>query len=233
MLAPAGCAAKLINMGKTAIMYPDYAREERIADGVIHALGVTAALAGAISLIIWAAVSLGGGGVAAISIYAAALMATFIASACYHMSPRKAWQPMLRRIDHAAIYLKIAGTFTPLVVLVGSALGYGILALVWALAAFGMVRKLFYWQTPGRWGPVLPLVMGWMGLILVWAAWPMLPGGSVALIIAGGLTYSIGVIFFIWEDLKYAMAIWHAHVFAASGFFFVAIALTATAAVPG
>ena len=212
-------------------MYPRYAREERVADGVMHALGVTAALSGAGFLIIWSALRLQGSEIAALAIYGTALIATFVASACYHLTPHEAWRPMLRRIDHAAIYLKIAGTFTPLVVLVGSAAGYVLLALVWTLAVFGMIRKLFFWQTPGRWGPALPLVMGWMGLVLVWASWPSLPFASIALIIAGGLTYTLGVVFFAWDGLKYAMAIWHAHVVAGSGFLFAAIAVAAATSV--
>lgn len=212
-------------------MYPAYAREERIADGVMHMLGVTSALAGAIWLIIWSVLSLGLGEVAALSVYGAALMATFLASAFYHMTPWESWRPVLRRVDHAAIYLKIAGTFTPLVVLIGTGAGYLTLGLVWALAVFGMIRKLFYWQTPGRWGPVLPLVMGWMGGFLVWSAWAELPTATIAFVVAGGLTYSLGVVFFAWDGLKYAMAIWHAHVVTASAFFFAAIWFAATAAV--
>lgn len=216
-------------MRKIKTMYPTYARSERIADGTMHALGVAGALIGTLFLMVWTVGMVSGGQVAALIIYGVALIATFTASAFYHMTPWEHIRPTLRRIDHAAIYLKIAGTYTPLVVMIGSAFAYGILAIVWALALFGMIRKLFFWQTPGRMGAVLYLVMGWMSVGLIWALVPILPGTSVWLIVAGGLLYTSGVIFFSWESLKFSNAIWHGFVVAASACFFVAIAIGAVA----
>ena len=212
-------------------MYPKYARSERIADGTMHAIGLTGALSGAVFLILWAAHSVGSGHVAALCVYGAALVATFAASAFYHMTPWEGLRPLLRRIDHAAIYLKIAGTYTPLVVLIGNGLAYGLLALVWVLAVAGMVSKLFFWRTPGRYGPLLYLVLGWMGAGMIWLAWPVLPPWSLGLIVAGGMLYTLGVVFFVWETLKFSNAIWHGFVVAASACFFAAIAVAASAAV--
>ena len=207
-------------------MYPAYARSERIADGAMHALGVAGAIAGAVSLVLLArGTDLSPGQTAALWVYGAALIATFTASACYHMTPWEGPRPLLRRIDHAAIYLKIAGTYTPLVVLIGSALAYAILAVVWALAVFGMVRKLVFWQVPGRLDPLLYLAMGWLSLFLIWGLIPVVPGVSLWLIVAGGLTYTAGVAFYVWEGLKFSNAIWHLFVVVASACFFGAIAL--------
>jgi len=210
-------------------MYPAYARSERIADGTMHAFGVIGALTGALFLMIWTVGMVGGGQTAALIIYSIALIATFTASAFYHMTPWEHLRPTLRRIDHAAIYLKIAGTYTPLVVMIGSAFAYVLLGIVWALALIGMVRKLFYWQNPGRFGSVLYLVMGWMSLAIIWALFPILPNLSIGLIVAGGLLYTAGVIFFSWESLKFSNAIWHGFVVAASACFFVAITIGAVA----
>jgi len=206
-------------------MYPAYARSERIADGTLHALGVAAALAGTIFLLVWSIGMVSGGQVAALAVYGVALVATFTASAFYHMTPWEHLRPTLRRIDHAAIYLKIAGTYTPLVVMVGSAFAYALLGVVWILAVFGMIQKLFYWQVPGRMGPALYLVMGWMSVLLIWSMVPILPGIATVLMILGGLLYTAGVIFFQWDGLKYAMAIWHGFVVAASACFFAAIVM--------
>lgn len=207
--------------------YPAYARSERIADGVIHALGVGFALTGAVLLIVFAtlAVEARADRIAAVAVYGGALIATFTASAFYHMTPWTGMRPILRRIDHAAIYLKIAGTYTPLVVLIGSAFAYGVLALVWTLALGGAVAKLFFWQSPGRLGTVLYLLMGWLSLALVWSIAATLPVASTALVVIGGLLYSAGVVFFLWETLKFSNAIWHGFVLVASGCFFAAIAL--------
>jgi len=210
-------------------MYPTYARSERIADGTMHAVGVLGAITGAIVLIVWSTGSATAGQIAAISVYAATLIATFVASAFYHMTPWAGIRPVLRRFDHAAIYLKIAGTYTPLVVLIGSWFAYVVLALVWGLAVLGMVLKLFFWRTPGRFGPALYLIMGWLSLALIWSLWPIVPLPAMALIAIGGLLYTAGVPFYASETMKYSIAIWHGFVVAASGCFFAAIAIASTA----
>ncbi|MEO0929989.1 MAG: hemolysin III family protein, partial [Pseudomonadota bacterium] len=122
-------------------------------------------------------------------------------------------------------YLKIAGTYTPLVVMIGTWFAYAVLAIVWGLAVTGMTLKLFFWRAPGRLDPVLYLVMGWLSLALIWSLWPIVPGSAMILIAAGGLLYTIGVIPYSSETLKFAMAIWHGFVVAASACFFAAIAL--------
>lgn len=210
-------------------VYPAYARSERIADGTLHALGVAGAMTGAAWLMIWSFGRVSGGESAALAVYGLALIATFTASAIYHMTPWEGLRPTLRRIDHAAIYLKIAGTYTPLVVMIGSLTAYLVLVAVWALAAFGMVLKLFYWHNKSKNGILLYLAMGWMCLILIGAMIAILPLATLALIAAGGLLYTAGVVFHVWESLKFSNAIWHGFVLAASACFFVAIALGASA----
>ncbi|WP_342070279.1 PAQR family membrane homeostasis protein TrhA [Yoonia algicola] len=210
-------------------MYPTYARSERIADGTMHAVGVLGAITGAIVLIVWSAGAATPAQIAAISVYGATLIATFVASAFYHMTPWEGIRPVLRRFDHAAIYLKIAGTYTPLVVMIGSGFAYVILAIVWGLAVVGMVLKLFFWRTPGRFGPALYLIMGWLSLALIWSLWPIVPVTAMVLMAAGGLLYTAGVPFYASETLKFSIAIWHGFVVTASACFFAAIAI-ATAA---
>jgi hemolysin III len=210
-------------------MYPTYARSERIADGTMHAVGVLGAITGAVVLIVWSAGTATPGQIAAISVYGATLIATFVASAFYHMTPWEGIRPVLRRFDHAAIYLKIAGTYTPLVVMIGSGFAYVILAIVWGLAVIGMVLKLFYWRTPGRFGPALYLIMGWLSLALIWSLWPIVPISAMVLMAVGGLLYTAGVPFYASETLKFSIAIWHGFVVTASACFFAAIAI-ATAA---
>lgn len=200
---------------------------------MIHVLGLALAITGAVLLIVFAARTTGSGAgtglsagqIAAVAVYAGALIATFTASAIYHMTPWDAARPVLRRIDHAAIYLKIAGTYTPLVLLIGSGFAYLVLGLVWLLAVVGAVAKLFFWTRPGRMGTALYLAMGWLSVALVWPLVQTLPVAASLLVLAGGLLYSAGVIFFTWEKLKFSNAIWHGFVLAASGCFFAAISL--------
>lgn len=206
-------------------MYPNYTRSERVADGSMHAIGVTGAVLGAIMLLVWSAPVASPWEVTAIAVYAITLVGTFTASAFYHMTPWENIRPVLRRIDHAAIYLKIAGTYTPLVVMIGSGLAYVVLAIVWALAVIGMVLKLVFWSKPGQFGPALYLIMGWMSVVLVWSSWEALPFGYI---LAGGLLYTVGVLFHAARNMKFANAIWHGFVVAASACFFVAITVVTT-----
>ena len=206
-------------------MYPAYARSERIADGTMHAIGVLGALIGAIVLLVWSADVATPAQIMALAVYGATLIATFVASAFYHFTPWQDIRPLLRRIDHAAIYLKIAGTYTPLVVLIGTGFAYAVLAVVWALAMIGMVLKLFFWRTPGRFGPALYLLMGWLSLALIWSLWPIVPTAAIVLMAVGGLLYTLGVPFYASETMKFALAIWHGCVVTASACFFAAIAI--------
>ncbi len=207
--------------------YPAYSRAERIADGTVHGLGCLLALVGTAFLIVWTMDSRGIVQVGAYT-YAAALFATFAASACYHMTPWETLRPTLRRIDHAAIYLKIAGTYTPLVIFIGHWLAYVVLGIVWAVALFGMVMKLAFWRTPGRLGPLLYLALGWLSVTLLWPLAVSMPPLALWLVVAGGLTYSGGVVFYAAEQMKFSNAIWHLFVLAASACFFVAITMIVT-----
>jgi len=131
--------------------YPTFTRGERIADAAMHILGVVLAIAGTIALIIYASGQTDAGTIAGLVIYGVALIGSFVASTCYHFTPWERPRPTLRRIDHAAIYLKIAGTYTPLVMLIGSAFAYGVLAVVWALASLGAEMNLFFWAKTVVW----------------------------------------------------------------------------------
>lgn len=214
-------------------MYPNYAKSERIADGIVHAFGVGFAIIGAIVLFGYALFdtgfdtgrALGGHHVIALGIYSLALIATFTASAIYHMSPWEQFRPLLRRIDHAAIFIKIAATYTPLVALIGSAFAWFILGVVWALALIGAGTKLFFWRDPGRMELALYLGLGWIGVLLIWPLLFAVPTISCILIGLSGLLYTGGVFFFNAADLKYANAIWHVFVLAASICVYAAIVL--------
>jgi hemolysin III len=205
--------------------YPRYQRPERIADGVMHALGVVFALTGAVVLITFTALSATGGQIAAVSVYAGALIATFVASAFYHLTPWEHVRPTLRRVDHAAIFLKIAGTYTPFVVLIHSAFAYAVLALVWTLALGGALLRLLKRGKLGQIQTWTYLLLGWLSVLLMWPMVQTLPAPATILVMAGGLLYSLGVIFFRWESLRFSNAIWHGFVLAASVCFFAAISL--------
>ncbi len=217
-------------MDNTApLPYPIYSRAERIADGIVHALGISGSVVATALLLGLMASQLGAGTLAALIIYSAALILMLTASGIYHFGAYTRFRPILRRIDHAAIYVKIAGTFTPLAVLLGTGFGYAILAGVWAVALIGALRKLLAkrGKMPTGWLPYVAL--GWIGVMLLFPLTHIAPTPALALIAIGGLTYTAGVLFYRWESLPYANAIWHAFVLVASGCFFAAIATSVAA----
>lgn len=210
--------------------YPAYTRAERIADGVIHVVGIFFAISGVYLLLILNAGKLGGPLLAALIVYAAGLVVMLGASAAYHMAAHTRARPYLRRLDHAAIYLKIAGTFTPLSVLLGTAFGYAVLGCVWVLALLGATAKLLTGKgkMTSEWGSYMAL--GWIGLALFVPLTAILPWFSLAMMAGGGLLYSTGVIFYRWESLRFSNAIWHGFTLIASACFFLSISSALQAA---
>lgn len=212
--------------------YPNYSRAERIADGIVHVAGVGTAIFGGVMLYQMFSHTLGIGTFAATMIYAAALILMLGASASYHILADTAARPILRRIDHAAIYLKIAGTITPLSVILGTGFAYVILGVVWLLALAGAAGKLMAKRGRISTGWIPYFALGWAGVVLLVPLIGLLPAISLILMGMGGLFYTAGIVFYQWENLRFAMAIWHLFVWIGSGAFFIGIS-TALAAAGG
>ena len=200
--------------------YP-HSRPETIADGIIHAAGLAFALPATVMLMARPPAH-----PVETALYCATLVASLLASAVYHLSPVVRSRAWLGRVDHAMIYFKIAGTYTPLVAVIGTRFAYGILALVWGLALIGAVAKLRGWAADARGSLALYLAMGWLSVLLVSSMISTLPAHATALVIAGGLVYSLGTIIYARSAMPYQNAIWHSFVLIASVCFFVAISLS-------
>lgn len=199
-------------------------RNERRADAVVHGAGVMAAVVGVVALT-RAAVAGGDGAVmAAAAVYGAGLLAMLGMSAAYNTARRPAWKEALRRCDHAAIYVMIAGTYTPFAVIgVGGATGGALLAVVWALALVGVAAKVLRPRRFERSSLVMYLALGWIGLPAVGLLIAALPLSALVLILAGGVLYTAGVVFHVWEALAYQNAVWHAFVLAAAACHYAAV----------
>ncbi len=199
-------------------------RNERRVDAVLHGAGAGAA-AVAVAVLLRAAVATGEGRViAATALYGAALLAMLGLSAAYHTVRHPGWKEALRVYDHAAIYVMIADTYTPFAVLgIGGGAGTALLAGVWGLALFGVAVKVLMPRRFERSSLVLYLALGWIGLPAVGLALAALPLSALVLILAGGLLYTAGVAFHVWETLPYQNALRHAFVLAAAGCHFAAV----------
>jgi hemolysin III len=191
----------------------NYDRAELIADGVVHGIGVFGGVVAATVLIVLAAVFASAYEIVSVSIYAAGLLAMLGFSAAYNLWPVSRSKWLLRRLDHSAIYILIAATYTPVFVqLQDRVFAMSLLAGVWSVAVVGVVLKLFF---PGRFDRVsvgLYLAMGWSGIIAYDTGLSSLPHLAVWLIAVGGLLYSFGVIFHAWRRLRFQNAIWHCFV---------------------
>jgi len=204
--------------------YPVYSRAERIADAILHVTGVTAALVAVPVLITLAAVWHGDAPtIAAAAVYGAGLIAMLAFSAAYNLVRQPRAKEVLRRFDHAAIYVKIAGTYTPFAVLSAGAHAAVILTGIWSAALAGLVLKLAAPRRLEGLAIALYLAMGWAILAI---GGPMLHGLSAAalvLVLTGGGLYTLGVAFHLCRRLRFQNAIWHALVLAASFVFYAAV----------
>lgn len=205
-------------------VYPDYSLGERVADAAVHALGVSASIIAASILLLIATSHAPPLSIVSLTVYGIGLIAVFAFSAGYHLVRRPRLKAMLRRFDHAAIFVMIAGTYTPFALIsIGGRWGLALLAVVWGVAVLGVAWKLLL---PGRFERVstaLYLAQGW---VMVAALKPLIAAVSplVFLLLAiGGVLYTVGVVFHVWRRLPYHNAIWHALVLIAAGFHYTAI----------
>jgi len=203
----------------------NYDRAELIADSVVHAVGLALGLIGATAImVILASRSAGIYVILSVSIYVVGLLAMLGLSAAYNLWPINRVKWLLRRFDHSAIYLLIAGTYTPFMAqLTASLASIGLFIGVWVTAVAGIVMKLVL---PGRFDRLsvaFYLILGWSGIVAYRPVAASLPSLSLWMIAAGGALYSIGVIFYSWRSLRFHNAIWHSFVLLAATCHYVAV----------
>jgi hemolysin III len=195
----------------------------KCADLVVHITGLAFALFGG-GVLLGLAVSRGDVGlIAAVCVYAAGTLAMLGFSTAYNFA-KPTWRPMLRRLDHAGIFLMIAGSYTPFTThTLTGAWAWAMTASVWGLAAFGALGKLFLPGLGRRFWVAIYIALGWLVLI---AFKPMVAHGSwiaLLLLAIGGLVYTSGVIFYVQKRLKFSRAIWHGHVVAGASVHWAAV----------
>jgi hemolysin III len=201
-----------------------YTRAELIADAVVHAVGLVLAIAAGATLLTLAVFRTGPGEYVAATFYVASLLAVLSVSLAYNVWPLTPAKWILRRIDHAAIYLLIAATYTPfLTQLDDTGEAARMIALVWGAAAVGIALKLMF---PGRFDRLaifFYLAIGWSGVVILRPLVDTLTPTTLWLLLAGGLVYCSGIIFFVWQALRFQSALWHGFVVVGAGLHFAAI----------
>jgi hemolysin III len=200
-------------------------RGEAVANSLTHGAGVGLSILG-MALLVTRAVNLGTvWHLVSFSVYGLSLILLYLASTVYHSTPSdKPWNQTLQRLDHAAIYLLIAGTYTPFMLTnLRGPLGWSILGIVWGIALIGLVLKLGF---PNRFKHptvVLYVLMGWFFVIAFREAVNHIEVLSLSLLFIGGLLYTSGILFYAWKKLPYSHAIWHLFVLGGSIFHFFSV----------
>lgn len=192
-------------------------RRAEVANTLTHGAGLLAAIAATPFLVVRAVGRGGAGDVVGAAVFGATLILLYLASTAYHAAPAGRARAVLRRLDHAAIYLLIAGTYTPFTLgVLRGGWGWTLFGIVWAAAALGVAIKVFAGVRRPLLSTGLYLVMGWLVLVAVGPLVRALPPEGLAWLVAGGVTYSAGVPFYLARRRPYAHAVWHLFVLAGS-----------------
>jgi len=201
-------------------------RGEEIANSFTHGIGTAAAIAGLAVLATVAAERGDAWHVVAVSIFGASLILLYAASTLYHGLPLGRAKAVFRVLDHSAIYLLIAGTYTPFtLVSLRGPWGWSLFGVIWGCALVGIVLRLTF---GARWRVarvILYVAMGWAGLVAFRPMIAAVPAAGLALVVLGGLAYTVGIAFYGWRRLPYHHAVWHLFVLAGSALHYFAVLL--------
>ena len=201
-------------------------RDEEIASAVTHGLGAAASIAGLAVLATAAARRGDAWHVVAVSIFGASLILLYAASTLYHGLPAGRAKAVFRVLDHSAIYLLIAGTYTPFtLVSLRGPWGWSLFGVIWGCALVGIALRLTF---GARWRVarvILYVAMGWAGIVAIRPMVATVPAGCLILMVLGGLAYTVGIVFYGWHRLPYHHSVWHLFVLAGSALHYAAVLL--------
>ncbi|EKG92207.1 hemolysin III family protein [Vibrio cholerae] len=208
-------------------MSNSYGFKEEVANTISHGVGLILGIVGLVLLLVKAVAQQADAlTITSMSIYGGSMIALFLASTLYHAIPYQRAKRWLKTFDHCAIYLLIAGSYTPfLLVSLRTPLAVGLMIVVWSLALIGILMKIAFVYRFKKLSLVTYLTMGWLSLIVIYQLAIHLEVGGLTLLAAGGLIYSLGVIFYVAKRIPYNHAIWHAFVLAGCACHFLAIYL--------
>ncbi len=194
-----------------------YSLGEEIANGITHGLGAGLSVAGLTLLVVLAALYGDVWRVVSFSIYGSTLIILYLASTLYHSFQHPRVKRVFRIIDHASIYLLIAGTYTPfLLVSMRGAWGWTLLVVIWGLALLGIGFKVLFTHHFQKLSTLAYVLMGWLCVIALKEALVSIPPGGLIWLAVGGVVYTVGVVFYVWKKLPYNHAIWHLFVLGGS-----------------
>ncbi len=204
----------------------NYSVGEEIANSITHGIGALLSIGGLAVLVGFASLRGDAWHIATCSIFGSTMILLYIASTLYHSIPIPSVKGILRQIDHSAIYLLIAGTYTPFVLVsLRGHWGWTLFGIIWGIAITGIALKATSFGRLPWVSLSLYLTMGWVVIIAIKPMLAAIDQGGLILLLLGGLTYTGGIVFYVWKKLPYSHAIWHLFVMAGSSLHFFAILL--------
>lgn len=223
-LSPAPVSAPLPDQPASPGGPQPYSPVEELANRLTHGVGAVLSLVGLVLMVVYSSLYGTAWHITSTAVYGASLVLLYSASTLYHSVRSARLRCLCQRLDHAAIFLLIAGTYTPFVLgPLRGGWGWSLFGVVWGCAVVGVVLKFFF---TGRFHVLSTLIylgMGWMVIIAAKPLFAALPLGGIWLLVAGGLCYSLGTIFYHWEKLPFNHAVWHVWVLAGSVCHWVAV----------
>ena len=205
-------------------VYRKLSTREEIFNSITHGIGTLLSVAALVTLIIFAVLKGDAWHVVSFTIYGSTLVLLYLSSTLYHSFTKEKLKNLFARFDHAAIFLLIAGTYTPfLLTVLRGTLGWTLFGIVWGVAIAGVVIRSIYLTRFRKLMVALYLAMGWMFVVAVGPMIRNLPLVSMIFLLSGGIFYSTGVVFYMWRNLKYGHGIWHLFVLAGSIMHFFAV----------
>lgn len=194
-----------------------YSVVEEIINASTHGFGILLSIVGLVVLVAFASINGSPVLITSCAIFGGTLIFAYSASTLYHAITNEKVKRIFRQFDHAAIYLLIAGTYTPIVlVLLDKTWGWTIFTIIWTTAIVGVILKFIYPNRFKKLSVVLYLIMGWFVVVAIKQLMQNMDSGGLWLMLIGGLFYSVGVIFYVWKSLPYNHAIWHLFVLGGS-----------------
>ncbi|MBI2840377.1 MAG: hemolysin III family protein [Acidobacteria bacterium] len=204
----------------------EYTLGEEIANGVTHGVGAALSIVGLVILVTLASIYGDTRRIVCVSIYGASLVLLFLSSTFYHSIRSPKLKRLFKQIDHSAIYLLIAGSYTPFtLVSIRGGWGWTLFGLIWGLTIAGVTLKFFYLYRYRVLSVLFYLAMGWLAVIAIKPLLASVPIGGIKLIVAGGLCYTVGTVFYVWKRLPYGHAIWHLFVLGGSACHYFSVLL--------
>jgi len=197
---------------------------EEILNSVTHGAGALVSIAGLVFLTTYSSMYGQAQHIVSCAVFGISLVLLYTASTLYHSFQKPNIKHILKILDHSCIYVLIAGTYTPfMIVIVRGALGWTLFTIVWSLTISGIIFKAFFVNRFKIVSTLAYILMGWLIIFAIKPLFQTLPGSGIAWLVAGGLAYTLGTIFYAWKTLPFNHAIWHLFVLAGSACHFMAV----------